>query len=79
MKTKKIYVTYNRRSLMNNTIFQTRFAVECENEEQANKVGYNLNSRPGVLNVRVNECGKGLPCEAAIFPYHEYAQMEGLN
>ena len=71
---KSIYVTYNHHSL-NNPKAKTRFAVECENMEQANEIGYELNSRVGVSNVRINKSGRGLPPSAQVFFYNEYKYL----
>ena len=68
---KPIYVTYNHHSLTNPKA-KTRFAVECESMEQANEIGYDLNSRAGVSNVRINKSGRGLPQSSQIFFYWEY-------
>lgn len=68
---KKIYVTYNHVSLLDGKT-KTRFAVECENMEQANEIGYDLRSRTNVNNIRINKCGKGLPESARVFFYNEY-------
>lgn len=65
-----IYVTYTKKSPLMHT--KSRFAVMCENMEQAREVGYNLNSRPDVSNIRINKSGRGLPEEAFIFFYNEY-------
>lgn len=66
---KKIWITYT--SVLHNGS-KARFAVECENEEQAREVGYHLNSRPNVKNIRMNKSGRNLPCKSAVFFYNEY-------
>lgn len=67
----KIYVTYTAVSLLRDD--KMRFAVECDNMEQALEIASELNSRTNVKNIRLNKCGRGLPeYESAIFTYYEY-------
>ena len=66
---KKIYVTYTHESIFTG---RHRFAVECDDMGQANEVGCDLNSRPGIKNVRINRTGRGLPENSCIFFYAEY-------
>lgn len=68
---KHIYVTYNHHSLISSGR-KTRFAIECENMEQAAEIGLELNSRANISNVRINKSGKNLPDSACIFFYWEY-------
>lgn len=70
---KKIYVTYT--SVLHNGN-KCRFAVECETEQQANEIGYDLNSRPNVKNIRINRSGRGLPESSCVFFYAEYIRMK---
>ena len=73
MNRKKIYVTYTHVSLVGGG--ETRFAVMCENDNQAAEVGMDLNSRTDVKNVRINRSGRGLPKESSkIFFFSEYMQ-----
>lgn len=70
---KKTYVTYTRVSGLSGN--ETRFAVMCENDNQAAEVGMDLNSRTDVKNVRINRSGRGIPKEnSKIFFYNEYMQ-----
>ena len=65
-----IYVTYTHICLNGERV---RFAIECANEFEKAMAMYDLLSRVGVINIRVNRSGRGLPKESAkIFPFYEY-------
>ena len=68
-----IYVTYTHICLNGERV---RFAIECNNEYERETAMYDLLSRVGVINIRVNRSGRGLPKESAkIFPFHEYINL----
>lgn len=73
---KHIYVTYTK-TLSGGV--KTRFAVECKNISQVNEVGYDLNSQADVSNIRINLCGRNLPCEFAIDSYDVYFLRQKLE
>lgn len=66
----KIYVTYTKKSLVYGD--KIRWAVECENETQAQKVMIDLMARMNVKNPRINRCGVDLPDRTHTLFYGEY-------
>lgn len=69
---KPIYVTYSRVML---DLTTCRFAVQCENKDEAQEICYDLCSKPGIKNVRISQSKPRLP-EASVLFYAEYMYNE---
>ena len=64
---KKIYVTFAVPHLFQQ---DEKFAVKCDDMEQAREVGQDAYSLVGIKNVRIRKCGK--PRNREIMSYDNY-------
>ena len=64
---KKIYVTFAVPHLFQQ---DEKFAVKCDDMEQAREVGQDAYSLVGIKNVRIRKCGK--PLNRVIMSYDNY-------
>jgi hypothetical protein len=62
-----IYVTFAVPHLFQQ---DEKFAVKCDDMEQAREVGQDAYSLDGIKNVRIRKCGK--PRNREIMPYDNY-------
>ena len=62
-----IYVTFTVPHMFQQ---DEKFAVKCDDMEQAREVGQDANSLNGIKNVRIRTCGK--PRKREVMPYEKY-------
>lgn len=68
---KKVYVTFAVPHLFQS---DEKFAVKCENMDDAREVAQDAYSLDGIKNVRIRKCGK--PCNRLIMSYDNYWEYE---
>lgn len=66
-----VFITFSVRRLYED---DEKFAVCCENMEQAREVGQDAYSLAGVKNVRLRRCGK--PRDRECMSYHNYWEYD---
>lgn len=68
---KKVYVTFSVPHLFQS---DEKFAVKCDDMEQAREVAQDANSLNGIKNIRLRKCGK--PRGREVMSYDNYWEYE---
>ena len=68
---KKVYVTFSVPHLFQS---DEKFAVKCDDMEQAIEVAQDANSLNGIKNIRLRKCGK--PRGREVMSYDNYWEYE---
>jgi len=68
---KKVYVTFSVPHLFQS---DEKFAVKCDDMEQAREVAQDANSLNGIKNIRLRKCGK--PRGREVMSYDNYWEYD---